>query len=508
MSATPSDTALGAVIETHPLIEGFTPLSRSRLWRLNEDYWNDRGTAAFFEDAVPYVATNDGSLSAATVTLLVAYATGRDRLAVLEIGPGSGLFARAVIEGYARARARNGTLPRLRYVFADCSNRMLRTLQSHLAPLSELCDMDFLTGGFPAGEALEAALRETFEPGAGAICIGNYAFDSLAATMLVHEGGALHEVEVELRHLAGQEAAPADIRSLIIRTRTGDAPYEGAWAELVLAEPPAAEHLVPVNLGAMETLTHLAGLDGRFSACLINDYSIEPGPTHFEPFQHFASSVALGLNVALMDRFVKEDMGWTVSEPLRSSDHLVSRFYAHGLDKLVQAAFTEAFSLNAARKAHECAAQARNARGQGQKGRALAFYDRALGVEPFSWPLLVEAGEFLLNAMQDRVRAQAMAEAALAVNPFAAEAHTLVGECHFGAGNTHAARKSYEAALSLRTNAARSLLNIAYCDVSEVRLSDALHHLAEAFAADRSGTFTGELLERQREIIERIQSGV
>lgn len=90
---------LGALIETGRLIERYTPLSRSRIWELNTAYWEARGAAAFMQDAVPYVATNDGSLSTATAEVVAAYALGLEaprRLTVLEIGPGSGIFAQAV----------------------------------------------------------------------------------------------------------------------------------------------------------------------------------------------------------------------------------------------------------------------------------------------------------------------------------------------------------------------------------------------------------------------------
>jgi len=81
------------------LIEDYRPLTESLEWRLSELYWNTAGTTGFVQSEIPY-STSSGALSANAARLLFANCRehpAEGALEVLEIGAGTGLFARLLL---------------------------------------------------------------------------------------------------------------------------------------------------------------------------------------------------------------------------------------------------------------------------------------------------------------------------------------------------------------------------------------------------------------------------
>src|SRR5262245_6886561 len=96
-----ADDILAGVQDRRVLLQDFVPLTESLDWRLGQLYWQQAGAAAFLSDHVPTRVISDGNLSAGCAevfftSLLAAESRGdlNGPIEALEIGTGSGLFAR------------------------------------------------------------------------------------------------------------------------------------------------------------------------------------------------------------------------------------------------------------------------------------------------------------------------------------------------------------------------------------------------------------------------------
>ena len=82
------------------LLEGPVPFAASRLWRLQRQYFAQRGRNAWRDGAVPHYVTTNPAMAAAIAEVLVAFRLDRLRrdpsappLLICELGAGSGRFS-------------------------------------------------------------------------------------------------------------------------------------------------------------------------------------------------------------------------------------------------------------------------------------------------------------------------------------------------------------------------------------------------------------------------------
>ncbi|MFT3842465.1 MAG: hypothetical protein QM723_36080 [Myxococcaceae bacterium] len=179
-------------------IESGVPLSRSSLWKFQEEYYQRRGPAAFSSGEVPWRVSSTPLAGRLMAELLEAYGqdTGRP-VEVLELGGGSARFAFHVL----RAAEELG-LPLL-YRFTDVSdsNLMAASVHPRLKP--------FLADG-----RLVVERRDALTPGrvAGggdtAVCVvGNYLFDTLPHDVFEARDGEVREGRVTLEGPSLSEAS-------------------------------------------------------------------------------------------------------------------------------------------------------------------------------------------------------------------------------------------------------------------------------------------------------------
>src|SRR5262245_30465109 len=122
------DEVLRNVSITRHTLEDFKPLTSSLGWQLSDLYWQTAGVRPFVENEVPFVVTSNGRLSEDAAAVLFANcveAPPSGPLVVLELGAGSGLFARYFVDAFqalaAQHRADFGE--RLIYLVSDRSAR-------------------------------------------------------------------------------------------------------------------------------------------------------------------------------------------------------------------------------------------------------------------------------------------------------------------------------------------------------------------------------------------------
>jgi hypothetical protein len=86
------------------LVEEYEPLAKSLEWQLAGLHWTREGVLPFIDRHVPYLVNNNGRVSADAAALLFASClesgARRERISVLELGAGTGLFARYFLDEF------------------------------------------------------------------------------------------------------------------------------------------------------------------------------------------------------------------------------------------------------------------------------------------------------------------------------------------------------------------------------------------------------------------------
>ncbi|HHW76895.1 MAG TPA: hypothetical protein GX399_07665, partial [Xanthomonadaceae bacterium] len=131
---------LASIQNDRLLIQDFRPLAESIEWELGQLYWEERGSRAFISDDVPFTINNDGNLSKNAaevlfVNLLESERNGmlESQIRVLEIGIGTGLFARYFLDAFQALchQYDKDYYQKLCYIAADQSESMLADAEKH-----------------------------------------------------------------------------------------------------------------------------------------------------------------------------------------------------------------------------------------------------------------------------------------------------------------------------------------------------------------------------------------
>ena len=474
---------------------------------------------------MPYLVTSDGTLSVATAALIAGHvgtlnAAGRApaRVAVLELGPGSGLFARSLLQRYAALRNDDANLPPLSYVGIDGSHKMVEELSRRGVVSAPGVEVDFLVLDLAYEiEQLEAQVRPRLPADGVVIAVCNYVLDSLPAAYLRRAGDAIVQMETEVRldrdrgkGLSGLSSDTLAQRledanaSVLVRSRERPADADDPLIAL------AARHLAhdgaqaPLNVGALRCLAALDRLTAPDGLTLVNDYAIEGSEDSAQSYQSFAGSITTGLHFPTIDAFVQEHLEARSVAPRAPSQMIISRLLVPRDHPDTEKLFQDLFSLSAARRAHALVALARTAQSSGHWRQAAASYERAIAEQPYNWSILTEAAGYLSNRTGQHDTAEALAEMALTENPICGAAWNIVGDCRYRRRDFSGARSAYQEALDIDADDARAHLNLVYCDCAENDLETALTRVARALLADANGPLTAAILERQKEIIQRL----
>jgi SAM-dependent MidA family methyltransferase len=223
MSTRSMTDLLTGSLASGPVLQELTPISQSVPWQLSQRFWNASGVEVFTSGEVPYVATNDGEQSRKALELYLtslrhAEARGQREATsyVLELGTGSGLFAKLFLDQLRDHSRRKGTddYQRTRYLVCDHSAGLLEdTRQSGVfADHEERVQRVHL----PAME-LRVALAQEVPEAVGAIRAihANYVLDSLPFTILSLRADRLFELRVRTRlREDGHGDSPEDIEAL------------------------------------------------------------------------------------------------------------------------------------------------------------------------------------------------------------------------------------------------------------------------------------------------------
>ena len=539
--AAPS-TILARTQGDRPILQDFRPLSQSLEWELSRTYFQHRGSRAFAaaSDHVPFEITSDGTLSLQAAEVVFEHLSvtdsgnRNDRVVLLELGAGSGLFARFFLDHFQRLCATAGKpyYERLSYLVSDKSEQMLRDIHqgglladhgavAHLTPID----------AFEPGRDLERAQAALGLNRCGPHAVfANYVLDVLPVTALHFSGESVEELVVRTRL-----ARHADLREygltverLNDRVTATDAAATRELAELYplfaleYAYQPVSLESIPYgavaqrfgqkagghvvfNFGALQCIDALKRLIDPRGFILVNDYGWLDADRGDDGnvYQRFSGSVAHGLNFPLIEAFCRET-GFNWVAPDGDTGLIYSRMIGHAPQPSVVARFREAFGKAAADRRNRGVAEARTCVQQGRVDQALAAYERALAVQPYNWALADEVARFLITALGDFNHALQMTEYGLSLNPScAASLWNNLGDCRLNLG-LEGARACYERAQEVDATNARALLGLALCQIDERDYRGALTNLAAALVHDQRLEYRDRILQKQTEVLQRL----
>src|SRR5579883_3035786 len=201
------ETAAGSKNADVAVLERNSPLSQSIIWRLQTEFYAQRGTKAWSEDQVPCYITSNPCIAEIYARMVAAFLSDCTRhssgqakpvsrqnpLRILELGAGPGKFAYLFL--LQLSRLLNETeipLDVVRYCMTDCSASSIQSWRENKYLL------EFVERGVLEFQLLEA--DKATSPGntgvssqSPLVVIANYVFDSLAQDVFLIKDGELSE---------------------------------------------------------------------------------------------------------------------------------------------------------------------------------------------------------------------------------------------------------------------------------------------------------------------------
>ncbi len=510
-----------------PVLETFRPIRECLDFRLSRRFWNLRGADAFLGGDVPYLVTNDGHLAAKGVaTLLAAAEDLDDEIRVLELGAGSGIFAKQFLDQLREAAPE--LYARTRYVATDGSEAMVESwsraglFAAHPGRVEgRLVELPGLAAGLGDDPPFHAAFA-------------NYVLDSLPFSLLAIRGAELWDLEIRTALDEGVDPARytgLDLEQIAARVASGRPEDLDALVDLYPAlvldaryrridrETLPLAHILPCDPddnaaararpylhshGALRAIAEVADRLAPGGFLCIADYgydSATPQQDVFE-FQHFGGSVAIGLDFTAIDRACAARPGIDVLAPDGDNGQLMFRLVGRDLARATREAF-----FRVAGKAHwEAltaplrAAQELTANGQFEAARWK--YTEALRLQPHNWALIEEVAGFLTYRLDACEAGLKMAQAGLERNALSPALWNIAGDCLYYSDHLDEAEAAYRHASAISPRDVRSLLNLAWVAERTGRDAEALEFIARGLALDQTDAYRDALLAKQGQILE------
>jgi tetratricopeptide (TPR) repeat protein len=523
------------------IVQDYTPLVDSLESKLAEIYWKTVGVQAFAGNEVPFLITNDGRLSEDAATVFLANClesrAPESRIRVLELGSGTGLFARYFLDAFKEIchGAGHDFYDRLTYYVSDGSRRTVEQwhdseqFAAHgdhaLLGTCDACDPHVLTPLDGTPVPIDG-LRGVF---------ANYVLDVLPAAVvrfvdertehlcvrtLIEGEQELLRAYTELDRAAIESLAraddPVELAKLLpiinfMKFETGFVPV----ADDALPHAEAARAFgkglprVLFNFGAI-TCLH-ACLDRLLADgfILINDYgpSKEEEVANFGTATRFGSSIAMGLNFPLIEHCFSQTAE-VLAPPNDEKRTIHSRTLAKKTLEGTRTAYLTAFGSDRWYWELETSAigKARKKAMTGLAAEATEHYRHALNECPNNWCVLGEVAEFLIRNGQPG-EGTYLAALALRRNPwYSPWLWNTLGDGLWGIDRYVEAQNAYLEATRVNPTDVTANFNVSFTYARAGRYREALDALSRALAHDFSGEFRGRIMEQQTQIMRSLSA--
>jgi tetratricopeptide (TPR) repeat protein len=498
------------------ILEEPKPIAQSLEWRLASRYWLLHGVAPFSDGSVPYVINNSGwAPRAAAELVLAAGQTQNGNIIVVEVGAGSGVFARQVLD---YIQQKNGEVyDRLTWVCTDNAQRTVQAWHDR-GQFNDHEDHVLLT----TANAEQLDLLD-LPKGTVVGIIANYALDSLPAEVIRKDDGRLHfqacvygeEEDIERlvgmsldevrNKIASNEPDALDnlvplLEYLEVTASFQNDPVEYSKTALEVAQNDVAM----VNTGALNFLQGSLSRISNGGFILINDY----GPTKPEHFtqqtyvHRFGGTVTCALNFPHLDQWL-EKRGCVVLQPLDDEHRTIhTRMALVGESPILEETFHTWFDAIHFVQADRIGSWINSYASAGQLSEALDMYERHLQWCPTDWHKLAEAAQLLMQQFGQMNEALELSNAACQINPWSS---TLVwnvyGSVLYSLGKLAEAEDAWTKALNIYYKDPSTWLNFSFLYAARGESKLALEAIAKGLAFDRNGALRAALLQKQSEIL-------
>ncbi|HEX4604697.1 MAG TPA: SAM-dependent methyltransferase, partial [Candidatus Angelobacter sp.] len=298
-------------------LEADVPLSQSLIWRLQRDFYVQRGLKAWTEDLVPSYITNNPFIAEIYAEIVAGFIldcmnlpqkgsrplSPENPLRILELGAGTGKFSYLFLRKLTTLLQARKIPPQIvRYSMADCSESLLAEWRanSYLAEFVKAGILEFQLHRAEednlsrVGAGLLDSTRQATGP---LVVIANYVFDSLPQDAYIIANGQISEALITTRVSAAASAGPEAPRLSDLQLSFKNAPVppgryaDQSWNEILehyRGRLPAATVLFPsAALGVLQQLSQSS--DGRMLVLAADkgfvredDLALLQGPPHLE----------------------------------------------------------------------------------------------------------------------------------------------------------------------------------------------------------------------------------
>jgi len=308
----PAEDQEPAVLETG------VPLSQSLIWRLQRDFYAQRGLKAWTEDLVPSYITNNPFIAEIYAEIVAGFISDcmnlpqkearplspENPLRILELGAGTGKFSYLFLRKLTKLlQARKIPQQIVRYSMADCSEDLLVEWRANRY-LAEFVKAGILEFQLHRAEESNPAATTTTKAGdpvrqatAPLVVIANYVFDSLPQDAFIIAEREISEALVTTRLAAPASAGSAGPKLSDLQLSFKNVPVppgrypDKSWNEIVehyRSRLPAATVLFPsAALGVLQQLSQSS--DGSMLVLAADkgfvredDLALVQGPPHLE----------------------------------------------------------------------------------------------------------------------------------------------------------------------------------------------------------------------------------
>lgn len=502
------------------MVEDYRPLAESLEWQLSTLHWMQEGILPFIDSEVPFLINNNGRLSADAAALLFANCVdappGDDGIAVLELGAGTGLFARYFLDEFrilCRSESRD-FYHRLSYYLTDGSPRTVqqweerRIFQEH--------------AGRVIARASDASAMRTVagQPLRAVFC--NYVLDILPSAVVRRTDRGWEQLVVrtwlpddpallrqymrldfdEIRALAAS-TEPDRQRQLLPLLPLLE--FESDFLPAARPRPPSLERFADTaaggafayNYGAIECLeAALESLDSE-GFILVNDYAFV-----ISAAQRFGPTTAMGLNFPLLEAHF-QDCGANIFKPEGDDDRaLHARLLLRAGAPGTRRTFETRFAARTLQQAEAPLERARREAAAGRLHEALESFRAGIERNPRDWQLIGEAAAFVSAQLGDHAAGLELARAALDLNPwYSASLWNVLGDCLSGMDRHEEAHECYLQAFRIHPADVKTSLNLARSWLALGDPRQSLDAVARGLANDSQAMFRHKLLESQQQAI-------